>query len=166
MGEPDRVELGFLRHAHAGDRTTWTGPDDERPLTRKGERQAERLGRFLVAGGWIPDAVLTSPLARAAGTAEIVAAALGRPVVVEPRLAEAFDYSTLEAILVDAGDPVRPLLVGHDPDFTELVSGLCDARELFMRKGSFARVDAVRPLGPGTGTLRWLVPPDLLEDRV
>jgi hypothetical protein len=34
-----------------------------------------------------------------------------------------------------------------------------------MRKGALARLDAVRPLSPGSGTLRWLVPPDLIQGR-
>jgi hypothetical protein len=32
-----------------------------------------------------------------------------------------------------------------------------------MKKGALARIDARRPLAPGTGELRWLVPPDLLK---
>jgi hypothetical protein len=34
-----------------------------------------------------------------------------------------------------------------------------------MRKGAFARIDADRPLEAGSGTLRWLVSPDLLGGR-
>jgi hypothetical protein len=32
-----------------------------------------------------------------------------------------------------------------------------------MRKGALARIDVERPLEPGSGELRWLVPPDLLR---
>jgi hypothetical protein len=32
-----------------------------------------------------------------------------------------------------------------------------------MKKGALARVDSERPFAPGRGTLRWLVPPDLLK---
>jgi hypothetical protein len=32
-----------------------------------------------------------------------------------------------------------------------------------MKKGALTRIDTVRPLAPGSGTLRWLVPPDLLR---
>ena len=40
--EPVRViQLHLLRHAHAGDYATWDGPDEARPLTPRGERQAE-----------------------------------------------------------------------------------------------------------------------------
>jgi hypothetical protein len=32
-----------------------------------------------------------------------------------------------------------------------------------MRKASFARIEVDRPLAPGEGTLRWLIPPDALK---
>ena len=67
------MELYLLRHAHAGDPADWDGPDDARPLSEKGERQADRLGRYLARLGFAPDAIITSPKVRAARTAEIVA---------------------------------------------------------------------------------------------
>ncbi len=159
---PRPIELYVLRHAHAGDSTAWEGADELRPLTDKGRRQAERLGRLLALAGFAPDAILTSPLARSRETAEIVADVLGVRARVEPRLGEPLDLATLEAILDDAGSPRRPLIVGHDPDFSELVSELVGA-PITMRKGALARVDLERPLEPGSGELRWLVPPDLLR---
>jgi phosphohistidine phosphatase len=156
------TELIFIRHAHAGDAGTFDGPDSARPLTEKGERQSDRLGRFLANAGLIPDAIISSPKVRATRTAEIVALHLGQAVGIDARLAGAVDLATLEAILAEAGDPVRPILVGHDPDFSELVAELIGATRVPMRKGALARVDIDRPLESGTGTLRWLVPPDLL----
>lgn len=157
------TELYFLRHAHAGDPMAWEGSDDARPLSDKGEKQADRLGRFLAGVGFKPDIIVTSPKVRAARTAEIVADHLGLTVGVDERLAGSFGLGELEALLRDAGDPGRPVIVGHDPDFSELVAILCDTSHTPMRKGAFARIDAERPLGPGGGTLRWLVPPDLLK---
>jgi phosphohistidine phosphatase len=159
---PGIVELLFLRHAHAGDGATWEGDDDVRPLTEKGRRQAERTARLLAAAGVVPDAVLSSPLARARQTAEIVAELLGARVRLEPRLGEPLDLETLEDVLRDAGDPAKALLVGHDPDFSDLVSELVGT-PIDVRKGTLVRVDAERPLEPGAGDLRWLVPPDLLR---
>jgi phosphohistidine phosphatase len=156
------IELCLLRHAHAGDSMTWEGDDELRPLTDKGRRQAERLGRLLAAAGLVPDVVLASPLLRARETAEIVAEALGVVARLEPQLGEMVDLATVEQILDDAGNPRRPLLVGHDPDFSALVSELVGA-PIAMRKGSLARIDTERPLEPGGGELRWLVPPDLLR---
>ena len=65
------IELHLLRHAHAGDPMAWDGPDERRPLSDKGEKQADRLGRFLAGVGFAADAVITSPKVRAAQTAEM-----------------------------------------------------------------------------------------------
>jgi phosphohistidine phosphatase len=156
------VRLHLLRHADAGDPDAWEGPDEVRPLSPRGERQAKRLAALLVAGGFVPDAILSSPMARARETAEIVGAALRRPVGIEPRLAGPLELETIDAILADAGDPARPVLVGHDPAFSGLASDLTGAR-LQLRKGCLVRIDAERPLQYGEGILRWLVPPDLLR---
>lgn len=158
------VELYFLRHAHAGDGATWQGDDTVRPLTHKGERQAERLGRLLAGAAFRPDALVASPLARAVQTAAIVGAMLDLPVRLDDRLA-ALGFGELESLLRDLDDPARVMLVGHDPDFSDLVTALCDAGEVLVRKGALVRVDARRPLAPGTGTLRWFVPPDLLDPK-
>jgi phosphohistidine phosphatase len=155
--------LHLIRHAHAGDPEAWDGPDAARPLSEKGRSQAERLGRYLADIGFRTEAILTSPKLRARQTAEIVAAHLGVDVVEDQRLAGALDLDTVAAILKDADDMERPVLVGHDPDFSELVSILCDAANAPMRKGAFARIEVEGPLEPGAGTLRWMIPPDALR---
>ena len=156
------VELCLLRHAHAGDATRWLDDDDLRPLTEKGRGQADRVGRLFVATGYVPDAILASPLVRAHATAEIVADHLDETVTIDARLGGPLDLATVERILMDAGNPARPLLVGHDPDFSEIVSTLVGA-PVHMRKATLARIDVERPFEPGAGELLWLVPPDLLR---
>jgi phosphohistidine phosphatase len=155
--------LHLIRHAHAGDPEAWDGPDAARPLSEKGRSQAERLGRYLADIGFRTDAILTSPKLRARQTAEIVAEHLGVDVVEDQRLAGALDLDTVAAILNDADDTERPVLVGHDPDFSELVSVLSDAANAPMRKGALARIEIEGPLEPGAGTLRWMIPPDALR---
>jgi len=157
------TELYLLRHAHAGDPVAWDGPDDRRPLSDKGEKQADRLGRFLAGIGFLADAIITSPKARAAQTADIVGGHLGVRVDADERLGGELGIDTLERVLRDAGNPERPVIVGHDPDFSELVAVLCDTAQAPLRKGALVRIDVGRPLEPGGGTLRWLVPPDLLR---
>jgi phosphohistidine phosphatase len=157
------TQLYLLRHADAGDPLAWDGPDEHRPLSDKGRKQADRLGRFLGANGFRPDAIITSPKARAAQTAEVVAGYVGQSVSVDERLGDELGLAELERVLRDAGDPERTVIVGHDPDFTYLIGLLCGADGVPMRKGAFARIDVARPLEPGGGTLRWLVPPDLLK---
>ena len=57
------------------------------------------------------------------------------------------------------------VLVGHDPDFSDLAASLTGSATTTIRKGAFARIDVPRPLQPGAGTLRWLVSPDLLAGQ-
>jgi len=156
------TELLLLRHAHAGDPMAWTKDDDLRPLSKKGRDQAARMASFLVATDVRPDIIVSSPRLRAVQTAEPVADALGLDVRIDTRLGEPFGLSEVERLLVDLGDPERPMLVGHDPDFTSLVAVLSHAPSVPVRKGALVRIDAPRPLCPGCGTLRWLLPPELL----
>lgn len=155
--------LHLLRHAHAGDAYDWDGPDTTRPLTDKGCAQADRLGRFLADHRFTTDGILTSPKSRARQTAEIVAGHLEAAVVEDARLGGALDLQALDELLADHHDPVAPILVGHDPDCSELVAVLCGAAGVTMRKGAFARIEVPRPFQPGAGTLRWLIAPDLLR---
>jgi phosphohistidine phosphatase len=156
--------LHLLRHADAGNPEAWEGPDSIRPLSAKGRRQSKRLGDHLAAIGFTTDAIVTSPKVRAEQTADIVGERLGVAVTVDDRLAGAFDVESLDELLADAGDPERIVLVGHDPDFSQMLSSLCGP-QLEMKKGAFARIEVERPLRAGRGTLRWLLPPDALKDR-
>jgi phosphohistidine phosphatase SixA len=157
--------LHLLRHAHAGNPESWNGPDAARPLSEKGRDQAERLGLHLAGVAFKTDAVITSPKLRAAQTAEIVADHLGVAVTEDDRLAGPLDLDAVEALLAAADGPERPILVGHDPDFSELLAELCDAANHPMRKGTFAQIECDRPLRAGGGTLRWLIPPDALRSK-
>jgi len=154
------TSLYFLRHAHAGDPEKWRGPDDVRPLSEKGRFQAERLGLFLADGGFSPDVIVSSPRTRALETARLVATPLGLPVIVRDELGGALDLPALDRLLEVLGSPARPVLVGHDPEFTMLVSELMGVGELPVRKGALVRIDTQLPLRAGRGVLRWLIPPD------
>lgn len=157
------IELYLLRHAHAGNPNEWTGDDADRPLSSKGRRQAERLGRLLARNGFRADAILTSPKVRARQTAELVAAALGSPVESDHRLAGSLDEVVVSRIIGETGGR-RVVLVGHDPDFSDLAESLAGLEALPMKKGTLVRLDATLPLKPGAAVLRWLVPPDLIAE--
>jgi phosphohistidine phosphatase len=156
------IELHLLRHAHAGDPYKWTGDDADRPLSAKGAEQAEALGRHLDGLGLRFDAIISSPKVRASQTATLVADRLGVRVRIDERLGEPLSLAIVESILVDAGGPQRPILVGHDPDFSELAALLTGATAMPMRKGSLLRIDVGRPIQPGSGIVRFLLPPALL----
>jgi phosphohistidine phosphatase len=160
------VKLLIVRHGPAGDPEEWEqqGKDDRlRPLTPKGKKEVRKAAAGLVRLLPALDLIATSPWLRAAQTAEIVASQLGVAVREDDRLAGPLDLDTVDGVLARAEDPQRAVLVGHDPDFSELLSLLCDAENAAMRKGALARIEVDRPLKAGGGTLRWLIPPDALK---
>ena len=155
------LELYLLRHADAGDSSAWTGADADRPLSKKGRRQAKALAWMLRDLGLRVDAVITSPLLRAVQTAKPVAKATGVEVLADERLGYGFGTPELSALVAQLGpDMQRVVLVGHDPGFTEVASHLLGAH-LGMAKGALARIDLPdREVKRGAGDLRWLIPPD------
>jgi phosphohistidine phosphatase len=123
--------IWFLRHGDAEQGS----PDFERKLTAKGERQATDAGAALAALGVKLELCLTSPRVRARDTARIACEALDVDVVEEDRLAGG-DFDPLE---LSAGlDEV--LLVGHEPDFSDVIGELIGGR-VDMKKGGLAAVE-------------------------
>lgn len=157
------MELYLLRHAHAGDPAKWHGDDAERPLSAKGRRQSERLGALLASIRFRPDAIVSSPKVRALETARVVGKAIHVAPTVDDRLASGFDLRRLVTLLEEGSTWSRVILVGHDPDFSDLLGELVGAPDLAMRKGCLARVDFETRPAPGEGALRWLIPPDVLD---
>ena len=83
---PRAPTLLLVRHASAGDRSDWDGPDELRPLDAKGRRQAARLAEVLPLFG--PTAVLSADRTRCRQTVEPLAARLGLQVRPAPELGE------------------------------------------------------------------------------
>ncbi len=162
--QPRLMLLHLLRHADAGDPAAWTGPDAARPLSDKG-RKPDRAARASSwrAIGFKADVVITSPKLRAAQTAELVAERIADVVTEDERLAGSLDLDAVEAILADAGDPDARRPRGSRPGLQRAPVRAVRAAGVTMRKGALARIEVDRPLRPGAGTLRWLLPPDALK---
>jgi phosphohistidine phosphatase len=123
--------LWMLRHAEAADGF----PDDERPLTERGARQADAVGQALARLGTNIDTCLSSPKLRALQTAQRACEPLGVQVAVETALSgEPFDLHQLTAGLGDV------LLVGHDPSFSLLLHDLTGAQAR-LPKGGLAGIN-------------------------
>jgi phosphohistidine phosphatase len=125
--------IWLLRHGEAADGS----PDDDRPLTAKGEEQARNAGAALRAMGIELSACLSSPKVRAADTARLACEQLDvLEVTVEPKLRGGpFDA---EGLAAGYGDEV--MLVGHDPDFSMTVHRLTGAQAR-MKKGGLAAIN-------------------------
>ena len=109
---PRAPRVLLVRHASAGDRADWQGPDEERPLDRRGRSQAAALAAVLPAFG--PVRLLSAPPLRCRQTLDPLAGALGLPVGSVPELGEAGFDADPEAGVA----PVQRLLAddGTDPD--------------------------------------------------
>lgn len=91
----------LVRHAHAGSRTAWEGPDRDRPLSGKGRAQARSLATDLEKYG--PSRLLSSPYARCVQTLEPLGAVVGLDVELVDELGEGRAYEALELIRRVAG---------------------------------------------------------------
>ena len=78
--------LYLVRHGAAGDRRTWTGDDRDRPLSGKGELQAQGLAKTLEARPL--EAIFTSPYVRCVQTVRPLAEATGLEIIEHPALTE------------------------------------------------------------------------------
>jgi phosphohistidine phosphatase len=118
--------LTLIRHA----KSSWkdpTLPDWDRPLNKRGRRDAPMMGGRLAAREAYADLLITSSAVRAMTTAEAIAAEIEYPadeILVAERLYGADEFEILEVIqnLDDAWD--RVMLVGHNPGLTDLVNAL------------------------------------------
>lgn len=159
------MRLIIIRHAIAVDRGTPDIPDDERPLTRRGERRFRDAARGLARIEKRPDVLLTSPLPRAKQTADIAAAAWGK---VKPKKTDVLaggSFTEIAGILDKLPPEALVAVVGHEPDVSELLSAILgskDAAAFTFKKGGVAVVDVPGPLGQG-GSLVWAMPPRLLR---
>ena len=159
------MKVYFLRHGKSSARAAWRDDDDLRPLTQEGvdAMRGEAVGIRKL--GFVPDVIITSPLARARQTAEIVAAEFGRDatLVEDERLAHGFDKDRLVQI-IDAHPGVESImLVGHEPDFGATTATLIGGGRIQFKKGGLARVDIVERVGDLVyGVLVVLLTPDQL----
>ena len=149
-------QLWLLRHGEAVPHDS--KPDQERELTARGERQALAAGAALARLGLELDACYTSPKVRALDTAKLACRALGIEPVVEDAVAEGFDRGDAIALLRAHGDHARVLVVGHEPDFSQVVHDLTGGRVDF-KKGGVAAVREER----GSGELLALLRPREIE---
>jgi phosphohistidine phosphatase SixA len=95
------------RHAHAGDKHAWTGPDLARPLSEAGRREAH--GLLTQLHDFPIDRILSSPAVRCLQTVQPLAARRGLTTETSETIGVEGDPAALEALLVDPG--ARELLV-------------------------------------------------------
>ena len=119
-------ELLILRHAKSAWNTD--APSDfERPLSKRGRRDAPRVGRFLVGEGLVPDYVVSSPATRARQTVIAACEPLGiveADIHWDERIYHASTGALMEVLSECPAKAQRVLIAGHNPGLEMLVQTL------------------------------------------
>ena len=165
------MDLLVIRHAIAQDKEEFarTGRDDtQRPLTNDGREKMERAAAGLTS--LVPRITLlaSSPLLRAAQTAEIVAAAYDSPPKIETVdvLAPGSAYDAFARWLRGCEVESTIAVVGHEPHLGGLITWLLTGRDEShtpLRKGGAALLSFDGAAGQGRAQLTWLLTPGILR---
>lgn len=156
----------LVRHGVAADLGPEYSLDDVRPLTKEGVERFRLEVRGLAELDVRLDCVLTSPLLRAAQTAEILASGLecAAPLVTVEALRPGGRYDTLLAALGRLGDVRSVALVGHMPSIGQMAARLVGASEpLAFKKGAVCCIETTALPPSDAGQLRWFMPPRALR---
>jgi len=157
-------KLFLFRHG----KSDWDAPftsDHERPLSLRGERDAQNMGMLLTASGTpLPELVVCSTALRARATLDLAlrAGQWSPEVVMSDALYEA-SIEEVAALVRDlpAGKS-RVMLVGHEPTWSGLVRHFTGGR-VRMPTAAMARIDfgvsSWPALVAGEGELVWLHQP-------
>ena len=161
--------LYILRHGIAEDAAA-DGDDGARKLTPKGREKMRDASEGMRNFGLKFDAILTSPLARATETAEIVGAAYANIPIPQVVPALATGVPPLEAIaaLRAFAKQKHVMIVGHEPQLSTIASilltGSPDSAKVTLKKGGcIALKMSVRP-DKGGADLLWMLTPRQLRN--
>jgi phosphohistidine phosphatase len=121
-------KLFLIRHA----KSSWDDPamaDKDRPLNKRGKKDASFMGAILHKQGVSPNLLISSPAKRAYSTAKKIAKKIQYPVE-NIQTIDTLYHSTantlLEVIHSQPADVQTLMLFAHNPGLNELVSLICD----------------------------------------
>jgi phosphohistidine phosphatase len=133
--------LLLLRHAKSSSDQPELH-DHDRPLNKRGKKEAPMVGRYLKDNDLVPDLVLSSTARRAKDTAQAVAEESGFEGKIDLYqdlyLSDTASYLDILRCLPD--DANRVLVVGHNPDLEVLLTLLTDASH-HLTTANLAQVD-------------------------
>jgi 8-oxo-dGTP diphosphatase len=114
------LTIYFVRHAKAGDRSSWSGPDLQRPLSKAGWQQAHKLGKRLASVG--ATSLVSSPYVRCVQTLEPLAERTRLPIGVDERLTEGAPFEGVIDLLAELMD--RAVLCSHGDVIPDTIDAL------------------------------------------
>ncbi|MBF9028832.1 histidine phosphatase family protein [Rhodobacterales bacterium HKCCE3408] len=164
------LRLILIRHA----KSDWgeAGLDDhDRPLNERGRRAAPKIGSWLAARGYLPDAALVSTALRTRQTWDLIAAELSDPP--DPVFSRGLYLAEPRALLaaIRGAQGTCLALVGHNPGIGSLARSLAATAPAHAKFGQYPTgattvidwgADDWSAIGPGDGrAIDFAVPRDL-----
>ncbi len=163
------MELYIVRHAIATARGTPGMKDDDRPLTEDGIAKMRLAAAGLRALGYVPEVILSSPLARAKQTADILLKSFGKGIElrITSSLAPLGARDELYREIGQIGSKLnRLMLVGHQPSLGEIAGEIAfGSPEHFieLKKGGACVIELESLSGTFKGSLVSLLTPSILR---
>lgn len=155
----------FLRHASAGQHMANPAKDEKRPLDKDGIEQCGIVGRTLAALDVQVEAIISSPLKRAAQTASLVGNELSYEgkLQLDDALRPAASFADFRRMLDKYARLEEIMVVGHNPNLSEFLGRMisetgCEART-DLRKGAVAKIET----GRNAAALQWCLTPKVLR---
>lgn len=149
------MELFIVRHGIAED-VSADGSDEARGLTEEGRKKMKEEAVGFSRLGWKPQRVFSSPLVRAQQTADFLATEYHIKVEQMKELAPGHSPAEVCERLKQAKKLEAAMVVGHEPNCSELVSflllGSAAGLNIEFKKGSICIIES-RDLSPGSGDL-------------
>lgn len=123
--------------------------DHDRPLNARGQRNAPAMGRYMRAGGHLPDVILCSTARRTVETLGAIVPYIGEnaPVKYERELYMASAAAMLSRIKSLPADCKRALLVAHNPGMEELADEFVEQHEGAPNNEDLRRLQTKYPTG-------------------
>ena len=118
MSNADVIYL--VRHAKAGERRTWDGDDEARPLSKLGWKQSEAIAKRLADKG--ATSLHSSPYIRCMQTLEPLSTRLGLDIEPDPRLYEGAPFEPVLELLGEVGSGA--VLCSHGDIVPEVIQAL------------------------------------------
>ena len=165
MHYPPTARLLLVRHAIAEERDHFarTGrSDDDRPLTEKGRRRMALAAKGLRTLIEEIELLATSPLVRAAETAEILSEEFGGAEMEEVELLAMGPADAFLSWYRTVADRGLVVVVGHEPYLGEWASWLLAGPSgdfMVFKKGGACLLEFYDRIDPGRAVLHWHLAP-------
>lgn len=153
----------FVRHALALSRTSWLRDDLQRPLSDKGIISAKKVFKEFAKIYDAPDIIFCSEALRAKETAQILSKSFrGAKISQTPLLNPGASFEDFKTLLANESHECIAV-VGHEPDFSHIVSMLVASGSnlaIDIKKASLIEIDVDKGF---RGVLKAFIPPKIFN---